>query len=92
MVSRSNEKYPVCPRCKGFIPNNERPGAYPGALSRADNKTEVCSACGLEEAVNDVMRGQYRKADGGDMMLWPIESPRAVDPALVDAMEIHDGK
>lgn len=42
---------PVCPRCEGFIPRNSKPGAYSGALSRADNKTEVCSPCGEEEAL-----------------------------------------
>jgi len=42
---------PVCPRCLGFIPSNARPGQYPGALSRADNRTEVCSDCGTEEAL-----------------------------------------
>ena len=40
-----------CPRCGGAIPNNEHPGAYPGALSRWDNATEVCSACGDAEAM-----------------------------------------
>jgi hypothetical protein len=43
---------PVCPRCDGYIPNNETPGAYAGALSRVDNKTEVCSQCGTTEALN----------------------------------------
>ena len=41
----------VCPRCHGFIPSNERPGEYPGAISRIDNTTEICSACGTEEAM-----------------------------------------
>jgi hypothetical protein len=41
----------VCPICDGWIPNNEQPGAYPGALSRVDNKTEICSACGVREAL-----------------------------------------
>jgi hypothetical protein len=40
---------PICPRCGGYIPNAETPGAYPGALSRVDNKTEICSKCGSEE-------------------------------------------
>lgn len=40
----------VCPRCLGGIPNNMMPGEYIGALSRADNKTEICSECGQEEA------------------------------------------
>ena len=43
--------FPVCPSCNGFIPNNDTPGAYPGALSRKDNKTEICSSCGVKEAL-----------------------------------------
>jgi hypothetical protein len=42
---------PQCPRCLGFIPRNDKPGQYMGALSRADNKTQVCSDCGTEEAI-----------------------------------------
>ena len=42
-----------CPTCDGYIPNNDQPGAYMGALSRRDNKTEICSACGTEEALED---------------------------------------
>lgn len=41
----------VCPRCYGWIPNNETPGQYPGAISRLDNMTEICSRCGSDEAV-----------------------------------------
>ncbi len=40
-----------CPRCGGGIPNNVQKGQYPGALSRWDNLTEICSACGTEEAM-----------------------------------------
>ena len=43
---------PVCPRCEGFIPSNLTPGRYPGAISRVNNKTEVCSDCGREEALS----------------------------------------
>lgn len=43
--------HPKCPRCGGGIPNNNTPGAYPGALSRVDNRTEVCSNCGIDEAM-----------------------------------------
>lgn len=42
----------ICPRCGGAIPNNITPGAYPGAMSRYDNQTEICSECGIEEAMN----------------------------------------
>jgi len=48
-----NKTAPICPRCFGFIPNNEKPGAYMGAISRRDNKTEICSACGTAEAMED---------------------------------------
>lgn len=43
---------PMCPRCEGFIPNNMTPGRYPGAISRVNNKTEICSDCGREEALS----------------------------------------
>jgi hypothetical protein len=42
-----------CPTCSGYIPNNENIGAYAGAISRKDNKTEICSACGTKEAMED---------------------------------------
>lgn len=42
---------PVCPRCLGFIPSNAFAGEYPGAISRIDNKTQICSDCGTEEAI-----------------------------------------
>jgi hypothetical protein len=53
-------KFKQCPRCSGFIPNNEQPGEYPGAISRLDNVTEICSACGGEEAMLD---WQHRLTD-----------------------------
>lgn len=43
----------ICPNCRGYIPNNKTPGAYMGAISRRDNKTEICSACGTMEALAD---------------------------------------
>lgn len=58
----------ICPRCRtNWIPNNEHPGEYPGALSRADNRTEICSACGNHEAVQDWI-------DGGcdPVSSWPV--------------------
>lgn len=48
----------ICPRCDGYIPNNEMPGAYRGALSRTDNQTEICSECGSEEALQDLIDGR----------------------------------
>ena len=49
------EGYPVCPKCGGYIPNNDTPGAYPGALSREDNETMICSECGTREALNQIL-------------------------------------
>lgn len=43
----------TCPRCGGGIPNDLDRGKYPGALSRTDNKTEICSGCGVAEAIAD---------------------------------------
>lgn len=49
----TKDKYRMCPRCTHFIPCDERPGEYPGAISRIDNVTEICSQCGNEEALLD---------------------------------------
>lgn len=43
----------ICPRCTGPVPNAERKGEYIGAMSRTDNETEVCSACGTAEAMEE---------------------------------------
>jgi hypothetical protein len=51
--TKTHDKFVLCPRCEGFIPNNDTPGAYPGAISRLDNKTEICSECGTIEAMLD---------------------------------------
>lgn len=53
-----NTSAPICPSCDGFIPNNETPGAYMGAISRKDNKTEICSACGTREALLPIILSQ----------------------------------
>lgn len=36
-----------CPKCKG--PLGDRP-----SISRRDNKTEICSECGMLEALEDM--------------------------------------
>lgn len=46
-----------CPRCGGGIPNDAQRGAYPGALSRYDNVTYVCSDCGQDEALRQFLPG-----------------------------------
>jgi len=50
--------FPECPRCGGFIPNDEHAGEYMGALSRLDNRTEICSKCGEIEALEDMVYGR----------------------------------
>jgi RNA polymerase subunit RPABC4/transcription elongation factor Spt4 len=57
----------VCPRCGGSVPNDAFRGQYPGALSRWDNTTEICSECGLQEALL-----QWR---GGPSALNPVTGP-----------------
>lgn len=60
----------ICPRCNdNFIPCNEKPGEYPGAISRADNKTEICSDCGTEEALE-----QYGSGHCAPVADWPVRN------------------
>ena len=44
------DKARLCPRCLAPIPRAEQWGVYPGALSRTDSASEICSHCGIEEA------------------------------------------
>lgn len=44
-----------CPTCDGYIPNNNNIGKYSGAISRRDNKTEICSDCGTREGMKDYL-------------------------------------
>ena len=46
----------TCPSCGGVLP-----AGYPAALSRRDGKTEICSACGTLEAMEDVLSAEKRK-------------------------------
>ena len=58
----------LCPICNGAIPTNENPGAYPGATSRFDNDTEVCSACGSAEALTPMF-----SEEGKDLMIVAMQ-------------------
>ncbi len=40
-----------CPICDGAVPTEEYKGQFPGALSRFDNNEEICSLCGMAEAM-----------------------------------------
>jgi ribosomal protein S27AE len=48
----------ICPRCGGGVPNSMHPGKFPGALSRWDNRTELCSDCGTDEAMAQFFAAQ----------------------------------
>jgi hypothetical protein len=61
------EEPPVCPRCAHHIPTDEQPGLYSGAISRTDNRTEICSPCGSDEALKGVRPGDRK--DG-----WAIKA------------------
>lgn len=56
-MKRANDH--ICPRCGGPVPRAGAEGQYPGALSRTDNETEICSACGTDEA----LRGFFHKTE-----------------------------
>lgn len=67
---RVTEVPKACPRCveHNWIPSNEFPGLYPGAISRADNKTEICSSCGADEAMAWFATGTCQPVEE-----WPVE-------------------
>lgn len=67
-----------CPTCTGYIPNNAVPGAYPGALSRVDNKTEICSACGEREAMQSWSQQVHRHVREEDYLLGARDAIDAV--------------
>jgi hypothetical protein len=57
----------LCPRCElRQIPSDEHAGKYPGALSRTDDETEVCSACGTDEAMEQWLSTLTPKS------AWPV--------------------
>lgn len=61
-----------CPRCLGGVPNNQTPGAYAGAKSRADGRTEICSGCGQDEARRQAVSGRVIP-----VAAWPVSDPHA---------------
>ena len=71
----------LCPRCEiNLIPNNDSPGCYPGALSRTDNQTEICSSCGTDEAIKKTF---YNILDLKTS--WPISKESIFNFGLEDA-------
>lgn len=47
-----------CPRCLKEYPRLL-------ALSRADNKTHICDACGVAEALEDYIRNERKRKEAG---------------------------
>jgi RNA polymerase subunit RPABC4/transcription elongation factor Spt4 len=84
----------ICPRCQGPVPSAEHIGEYPGALSRTDNETEVCSACGTDEAFENAF-GRETEMDGLPVRVhtctpqhrWPIDK-RTYDAAVTEMSEM----
>lgn len=70
----------ICPRCGGPVPREGMQGKYPGALSRLDNETEICSACGTDEAMQDYFKGGITPMD-----VWPVEEFHPITQQLEDA-------
>jgi transcription elongation factor Elf1 len=58
------EERVTCPRCNG----NTLPIGYPGALSRVDNKTEICSPCGQDEGFRDFFDNRLSQLNE-----WPVD-------------------
>lgn len=59
-----------CPRCQGPVPRADMQGKYPGALSRVDNATYICSACGTDEAMF-----QFHNRTKQGASLPPVDQP-----------------
>ena len=84
----------TCPRCLGGVPNEEMRGQYPGAQSRTDNLTEVCSNCGTMEAIEQmggVLRhqGEWPLAGGPTRSLQDIlNDPEDLGYADPDGMDL----
>jgi len=64
-----------CPICDGAVPSEEHKGQFPGALSRFDNNEEVCSLCGMAEAMTPFFSPEGRELmvvglQNDDFELW----------------------
>lgn len=56
----------ICPRCLGFIPSNQTPGACSGETSRTDDETKICDSCCLHEEYEILQLGNATR-----QALWP---------------------
>lgn len=55
----------ICPRCD----DHYLPIGYPGALSRVDNITEICSICGTDEGITQHFAGFLAPINE-----WPVNN------------------
>jgi hypothetical protein len=81
----------LCPICSGPIPNEKHRGKYPGALSRWDNESEICSACGTAEALSPMMDARaldlmMEAREENDFALW-VMGVRLGRPHVDEMME-----
>lgn len=75
---------PDCPRC------NERRIPRVGALSRADNKTYICSPCGTHEALQQFANPDHTVTPITD---WPVphyELPQPFNNGNIAVRAIHN--
>jgi hypothetical protein len=61
-----------CPRCDASaIPDDDAAGLHRGATSRSDDRTEICSDCGRDEAVGrGIIDADRWPIGAGDDPLW----------------------
>ncbi len=71
----------LCPICSEPIPSRKHAGKYMGSISRKDNVTEICNACGTSEALAD-----YFPWDNSDEKA-ELEKAIAVEDALLVRIE-----
>jgi len=73
----------MCPICSEPIPSREHAGKYCGAISRKDNVTEICSACGTAEGMADY----FAWSDDTKAEIEAIEKSIAVGIANINEIE-----
>ena len=83
----------LCPICSGPIPNEKHRGKYPGALSRWDNKSEICSACGTAEALSPMIDARaldlmMEAREENDFALW-VMGVKMGRPHVDEMMEMQ---
>ena len=63
-----------CPRCGEYPVYTDGFHRGMGARSRVDNKTQICSECGVEEAMDDFQGYKLARIE-----MWPLSDARGYD-------------